>query len=78
MARYSEDGARHGRAELVNFTGRTSRHPMSLWVAKEFRGGRFIALGNAESKTLALTPRSGGTEVHLPAFDVYAAVDFES
>jgi hypothetical protein len=78
MARYLEDGSGRGRAELVNFTGRAMGHPMSMWVAKTYRSGRCTVLGGGEPKTLALTPRSGGTEVHLPAFDVYAAVDFES
>ncbi|HET8550471.1 MAG TPA: hypothetical protein VFL57_20815 [Bryobacteraceae bacterium] len=76
--RYSEAAAGHGRAELVNFAGRPFGHPMSLWVAKQYRTGRLTILGETEPRPLALTRRHDGTELHLPPFDVYAAVDLES
>ena len=76
-ARYTEGPAGRGRTEMVNFAGRAAGHPTSLWVAKKFRTARFTALGEPDSRALDITERNPGTEVHLPPFAVYAAVDFE-
>jgi hypothetical protein len=63
---------------MINYAGRPMGHPTSLWVPRKFRTARFTALADTDARTLEVTDRNPGTEVHLPAFSVYAAVDFEN
>jgi hypothetical protein len=78
MARYAENPSGRGRVEMINYAGRPMGHPTSLWVPRKFRTARFTALADTDARTLEVTDRNPGTEVHLPAFSVYAAVDFEN
>jgi hypothetical protein len=78
MARYSEDGAGRGRAELINFAGRASAAPASVWVARKYRVARFTALGAATPLVIEAVSRGEGTEVHVPPFAVFGAVELEN
>ncbi|MBC8167581.1 MAG: hypothetical protein H7Y20_17145 [Bryobacteraceae bacterium] len=62
-------------AHVLNYTGRPVGHPMSLWVAMPFRQARFFDLFG-RSEALEVISRTDGTEVSLPPFTSYAAVEF--
>ena len=62
-------------AQVLNFTARPVGHPMSLWIAQSARAARFTDLfGRTES--LTVTGKNGGTEVSLPPFTSYAAIEW--
>lgn len=62
-------------AQVLNFTARPQAHPMSLWIARKASSATFYDLfGRAEK--LTVTPRNDGSEVNLPPFASYAAVEF--
>lgn len=69
----SPDGKR-ALVEMINYAT-SPGDPISLWVTEQYRRARFFAPdGEATLKAIAV---SGGTELHLPPFRVYAAVELE-
>jgi hypothetical protein len=68
------DGART-LAQILNFTGRPAGHPMSLWIAQRVSSARFYDLFGRTEK-LDVIRKGEGSEVNLPPFSSYAAVEF--
>jgi hypothetical protein len=61
--------------QVLNFTARPFGHPMSLWIAQPTKAARFSDLfGRTEALTVAA--RNGGSEVSLPVFTSYAAIEW--
>jgi hypothetical protein len=64
-------------AHVLNYTGRVSGHPVSLWIKGGFRTAHWRAMGeNEQQQTLALITKGDGVEVHLPPFAVCATIKF--
>jgi hypothetical protein len=72
--RYS-GSAGNGKVEVLNYAARPMGHPMSVWVASPYKSAVLVPLAG-ERTSLEITPKNGGTEVALPPFPVYAAVEF--
>jgi hypothetical protein len=60
--------------QVMNYTGRTIGHPISLWISRRAKSARFRDLFG-RSEALSITERNGGTEVNLPPFSCYAAIE---
>jgi hypothetical protein len=63
-------------AHVINYTGRTTSNPMSLYVARSHRSARWAKLGEPDLKDLPVGSAPEGVEVHLPPFTAYAVVEF--
>jgi hypothetical protein len=73
--RYTAGADGRGIIHIVNFAGRQSGHPMSIWVAKPYRSARLRSLDSQQPRAIEMIAREGGTEVHVPAFSIYAAIE---
>jgi hypothetical protein len=62
-------------AQVINYTGRPIGHPMSIWVAVKAKTARFRDMFG-RNEALTITPKNGGSEVSLPPFSCYAAIEF--
>lgn len=70
----SADGKR-AVVQVINYSMRPEAHPITLWVADRYRRARFLT--TAKESALKPAAVSGGTELHLPPFPVYGAVELE-
>ncbi len=73
---YTEGGGRD-MVQILNFGGRSWEGPTSLYVARNYRSARFMALDSPGGKALEAIPRDGGIELKIPLFDVYARIELE-
>lgn len=64
-------------AHVVNYTSRRFAHPMSLWVAGEYKSARIATMFGEPAKPLPVLHNNAGTEVHLPPFEICATIEFE-
>ena len=66
---------RRALSQVLSFTARPASNPMSLWIAHQAKTARFLDLfGRTEA--LTVTPKTGGSEVSLPPFTSYAAIEW--
>jgi hypothetical protein len=65
-----------GLVQVLNYAARAFGNPVSLWVAHSYRTARLTVLGGDKTERLSITPKNGGSEVDLPPFDIYAAIEF--
>jgi hypothetical protein len=75
-AYYTRIGQGNGLVQVLNYAARAFGNPMSLWVAHSYKTARLTVLGEDKTEPLTVTPKNGGSEVDLPPFDIYAAIEF--
>ncbi len=64
---------------IINYAMRMFGSPVSVAFTRRFRAARIWKLEDGVAAPLELFPtEDGGVEVHLPTFNVYAAVELES
>jgi hypothetical protein len=74
----SPDG-RKSVLQIINYAMRMFGSPVSIAFTRRFRAARIWKLEDTGSTPLELFPtEDGGVEIHLPTFDIYAAVELES
>jgi hypothetical protein len=74
----SPDG-RKSVLQIINYAMRMFGSPVSIAFTRRFRLARIWKLEDTGSTPLELFPtEDGGVEIHLPTFDIYAAVELES
>lgn len=74
----SQDGKK-SVLQIINYAMRMFGSPVSVAFTRRFRAARIWKLEDGTSAPLELFPtEDGGVEVHLPAFNIYAAVELES
>ncbi|MBC7925198.1 MAG: hypothetical protein H7039_06030, partial [Bryobacteraceae bacterium] len=62
--------------QVLNYSGRPAGHPMSVWLARRFPEAQVSDLFG-RTETLTTDRRNEGTEVNVPVFTTYAAIDFK-
>ena len=65
----------HALTQVLNFTARPAGHPMSVWIAHRAKSARFMDLFG-RSEMVAVTAKNDGSEVSLPPFSSYAAIEW--
>ncbi len=75
-AYYTQIGSGDGLVQILNYAARAFGNPMSLWVAHSYKTARLTLLSGDKPESLTITPKNGGSEVDLPPFDIYAAIEF--
>ncbi|MGE5646754.1 MAG: hypothetical protein ACM336_13280 [Acidobacteriota bacterium] len=73
----SADG-RKAVLHAINYAMRPWGHPVSIALATRYAKARMWGLGAAAPEPLELVPAQNGVEVHLPPFDVYAAIELDA
>lgn len=64
---------------LLNYALRTWEGPATVALARRYRSGRFWRVEETGPQPLELAPsETGGVELHLPPFGVYAAIELEA
>ncbi len=72
---YPTTGAQRTVAHVVNYTGRAVTQLMTLYVARSHARARFYDL-SGKVEPLKTDKKNEGTEVPLPVFTSYAAIEF--
>ncbi|MBL8176109.1 MAG: hypothetical protein JNK48_15630 [Bryobacterales bacterium] len=75
MGMFPTGDARRSVVHLVNYMGRPTADPVSLWIQGDFRTVTLHSFEYSEAKKLTIIRRRNGAEVHLPAIAIYAAVE---
>ncbi len=65
-------------AHLLNYSLRPGSHPVTLATARRYRSARLYTLESPKPAALAVESTRYGTEVGLPPFGAYAAIELES
>ncbi len=60
---------------VLNYAVRSSGSPLSFWIARQYQSARWHDLYSNEPRNLQLVHRNDGTEVALPDFLCYGAVE---
>lgn len=65
--------------QIINYAMRPSNNLVSASFTRRFRAARLWKLEDGTAQPLELFPtEDGGMEVHIPAFNVYAAIELDS
>jgi hypothetical protein len=75
-AYYTRAGHGNGLVQILNYAARAFGNPMSLWVAHSYKTARLTLLSSDKTEPLTITQKNGGSEVDLPPFDIYGAIEF--
>jgi len=67
----------HETVHLLNYTLRPSANPVSLQSWRTLKSAKFLSAGGREPVPLEIHKQSGYSELHIPAFPMYAAIELE-
>jgi len=64
-----------GLLQAVNYAAHEPGEAVSVWVLSQYRSARIYTLDRPQATPIDLHPASGGVEIYLPPFPVYAAIE---